>query len=149
MEITPDAMLHSLQGDKPITARFLTKPETITDDMVISTLKAVVAEQPDYVYAAPSHMTDDAECYYVHTDDDGANQRPGCVVGHVLHRLGISLDEIGEHEDEDAHAAVPALVGGLNQGTMTLLCDVQQSQDRGTPWNVALASALREMGVPA
>lgn len=121
----------------------------ITDEQVIATLKEVVAEQPNYVYAAPEHMTSGTECFYVHMDADGSNQRPGCVVGHVLSRLGISLDELGEHEDAPAGAVVTRLVDGLNVVTEDLLQDVQTSQDGGNSWSEALTSALENAGVAA
>lgn len=120
----------------------------ITDDTVLSTLRAVVAERPDHVYTRPVHMLPiigsdghkAADCLYVHTaPDDESDLTPGCLVGTVLHRLGVPLEELAGNEGTGGFEV--AADHGVSEGLCWFLGAVQSRQDSGKPWGVALASA--------
>lgn len=119
----------------------------LTADKVTETLKAVVAESPDKVYAAPAHMvTVDYDgkpvgmtCFYVHKDESG-EQTCGCLVGVVLNRLGVPLETLATYEGTGADGVGSAL--GLDEDTRTLLTIAQSAQDNGATWGDALARAL-------
>lgn len=123
----------------------------VTDAQVIDMLKAVVAERPDYVYVAPEHQRTDDEgdqCFYVHTDENGSNPRPGCVVGEVLHRLGIPLDALSSWEGTGAFSITGMLFGDLTLETREILGITQSWQDREHPWSVALENGLARIMAP-
>jgi hypothetical protein len=63
--------------------------DDLTYGEVLSAMRKVVDERPDYVYR--DHYD---TCRYVQTDD-GQNLVPGCLVGQVWHRLGVPLDLMG------------------------------------------------------
>lgn len=116
----------------------------VTDEEIIEALKAVVAENPDYVYKVPAHMrgpVENGSCFYVHTDGDSEGT-PGCVFGHVLHRLGVSLDELAQYEGDNASIVAAQTTGSAPSGDVsTFLDEVQMNQDQGKPWSLALSSA--------
>ncbi|MFI2909437.1 hypothetical protein ACG2OD_14425 [Streptomyces sp. PDY-4] len=114
----------------------------LTDAQVMSTLREIVSESPDKVYEAPESMADEyGGCFYVHNNDDGTKSA-GCIVGQVLHRLGVSLEDLSKGETYSANAAV-ALAGvqGVSEDVVYFLRMVQSRQDRGTPWGEALQFA--------
>jgi hypothetical protein len=116
---------------------------TFTDEQVMTTLRQVVNERPEYVYTAPKHMRDfegDPSCFYVHTDVNGGASEPGCVVGAVLNRLGVPLESLAEWEGASAHA-VAMRVCYMPPRTAAALSRAQDAQDNGTTWERALASA--------
>lgn len=114
----------------------------INDASVVATLKAVVAERPDYIYKRPAYITSNEACLYVHPSEDGSSAQPGCIVGHVLNRLGIGLPAMAQHEGADAGTLVGALgLTNLSPDTLGLLDDVQGFQDSGETWAEALSSA--------
>lgn len=124
----------------------------ITGTQVLETLKAVVAERPDYVYEAPAHQVHmdpegliNSTCFYVHADEDGSNERPGCLVGEVLHRLGVPLAELAEHEGNGA-SQVARVFGVDDRDALTVLDEAQCHQDQGVAWGRALEAALAPTG---
>ncbi|MEV6419037.1 hypothetical protein [Streptomyces sp. NPDC051662] len=119
----------------------------ITDEDVLSTLRKVVAERPEYVYSAPEHMgatKDGSVCFYVHKDEDGTNVAAGCVIGVVLHRLGIPLDELEKQEGENARDALTRLVPALSRWVKEDLNRMQMHQDNDVAWGLAHAMAVGE-----
>ncbi|MEU4920291.1 hypothetical protein AB0G29_13150 [Streptomyces parvus] len=122
-------------------------PMSITDEKVMKTLKEVVAGNPDRIYEAPEHQLADepSACFYVHTDDlTNDPVSPGCLVGQVLNRLGLSLDRLAELEGHDAHQAVAALGLPLTDRTVNALGQVQHGQDSGQTWGEAYARSVGE-----
>lgn len=111
-----------------------------TDQQVSDTLKAVVAEQPEYVYAKPAELKSPGNdrCLYVHGD------KPGCGVGHVLHRLGVPLSFLAEYEG--VGASILAVRLDLPWRASVLLEHFQHAQDDGRPWVEALATAEQRTG---
>lgn len=103
-----------------------------TDEQVMTTLREVVAENPDYVYESPDR-TADIPCLYVHDD------KPGCLVGHVLNRLGVELEDLSEYEGSDADKFVRP--GFVSERAGRVLQHAQFEQDRGDAWRYALDAA--------
>lgn len=123
-----------------------------THEQVMKTLADVVAENPEKVYAAPEHMKSvdrdyplhNLSCFYVHTDEGGTNPKPGCLVGAVLHRLGVSLEYLSKNEGRGAAVMTGEL--GLPDETRSVLDHVQGRQDDGATWEQALRSATTDDG---
>lgn len=120
-------------------------PSTITDEAILNMLKAVVEEKPDYVYSAPEYQEEpDASCFYVHTDENQEPVSAGCLVGAVLHRLGVPLSMLALHETKHASRVTRSLGIGLDRKTENTLNDVQDHQDSGATWGEAFIRAARE-----
>ncbi|MFE5092065.1 hypothetical protein ACFRCI_17125 [Streptomyces sp. NPDC056638] len=121
-------------------------PSLITDEMVMKTLKEVVAEKPEYVYSVPEYQKNlgGVDCFYVHLDEDGTPVSPGCVVGAVLHRLGVPLEVLRQEEGQPARTAVRRIGLSLSFGTRATLNGIQGKQDDGTPWGQAYAMITGE-----
>jgi hypothetical protein len=108
----------------------------VTAEQFRITTREVVAERPEYVYTIPE--TDDPGedfCKYVHGDE------PGCVIGHVCHRLGVPLDELAKREGQAAADVVAQVLGITSPSVLAFAGDLQWRQDCGEPWGVALARA--------
>lgn len=107
--------------------------------------EAVALKGADYVYTTPDGLQgtpeDQPVCLYVHGD------QPGCIVGHALYSAGISLARLREEERNDAEGVLRNLRHDLmyEEGVPSLLQDVQQAQDQGTPWGQAVRSAIAEL----
>jgi hypothetical protein len=108
--------------------------EPLTLDRVMPVLREVVAERPDFVYEEPDGGT---TCYYVWEDC------PSCLVGHVLHRLGVPLEVMAERNTAQVHARGFAAAVGLTWLATRALKHAQDQQDAGEPWSAALDAAER------
>lgn len=128
----------------------------ITRNSAIELLEEIVAEYgKGHLYRA--EVTEDrrkfsTSCYYVHntpTDASGGSEyvRPGCIVGHFLHRLGVPLDDLERHEGSAVDFVLDHLQGeGIlysEDGVLNILREAQTSQDLGNYWGEALGSAKR------
>ncbi|WP_416972562.1 hypothetical protein [Streptomyces sp. 4F14] len=117
----------------------------LTDEQVVSALRSVVEENPEKVYEAPINMrssTDKNQCYYVHRAEDGTEEC-GCLVGTVLHRLGVSLADLAKAETLGATVALSrAGVVGVSYRVASLLAHAQRDQDQGRTWSEALKKAV-------
>lgn len=114
----------------------------IDADRALALLREVVDEYGhDYVYRQVAHRLPDGRskpmCVYA---DDG---RPSCLVGHALHRAGVTvaeldrmLGQIGEDDDE-----LPERVT-LTGLAAEVLAEAQMAQDQGITWGDALAQAV-------
>jgi hypothetical protein len=117
-------------------------PINVTAEKVLETLREVVAERPDYVYEAPEGYTAATWVagFYVHGDV------PGCVVGHVLNRLGVPLEHLALVEGRDAYKVADWFLNITDpDGAMDVehvLSVAQSRQDRGDSWGTALEAAL-------
>ena len=97
-------------------------------------VKKVAAEQPDYVYQEPL-------CRY---QIDG---KPSCIIGHALHRLGVSVDTLamldGGEQGDGVHAVnlpsyIPILVEEGSRSELVALGEAQEAQDDRIPWGEAV-----------
>lgn len=113
------------------------KTEEITDDLFLSTLKEVVKENPDYVYAEDEKFLDDFdEVSCVYFDEDG---KPACVVGHVFDRLGVDPDVIMAQNGIQngmpfGYNYLRKLFSGLSRDFVDRVSIVQRYQDEGSTW---------------
>ncbi|MFF5433444.1 hypothetical protein ACFY5K_25850 [Streptomyces griseofuscus] len=118
-----------------------------SDAKVKEVLREVVSERPDYIYSGPEYMHRDEDglaCFYVHKDEDGSNVAPGCLIGVVLHRLGVPLEELEKHEGKTPVQMLKDVVGGVSRKTATILTQAQFEQDEKYPWGEAYARATGE-----
>lgn len=125
---------------------------TVPAAKVLETLKAVASEHPDYVYAAPAEMTAGRvlTCFYVH-ETDGDQDAPGCLIGRVLHELGVPLASLSSYEGTGAYSVAALVLDITGQpdeiaGTIRALATAQDAQDNGATWGDALAEATRKPG---
>lgn len=93
--------------------------------------KPFFPDQPD----APWGTT----CLYVHDEEEG--QIPGCIVGNVMHRLGVPLEDLKKVEGDNAHGLIGQLQIPVNQHVTRLLNRAQASQDEGQTWGKAVQAA--------
>lgn len=114
---------------------------------ILTTLKAVVKESPDTVYKAPWHMDPErtGTCFYVHVDVSGAPTGAGCVVGQVLHRLGVPLDTLRQVERLSASGALNALGQDGDSQLAVQLTEVQFRQDQGATWEAAYTAVFGKL----
>jgi hypothetical protein len=116
---------------------------------VLHTLDQVVFEfGEDFVYektVRKGQYADTAQCWYV--TEDGTE--PSCLAGHVLYRLGVSLDRLAGREGIVVDA-LPSATGDLTEVAVAVLAMAQRVQDRGEPWGRARDAArdyARTLGV--
>jgi hypothetical protein len=111
----------------------------ITDEKIMATLREVVAERPEFIYQKPPASEGRVPvCRYVHGDV------PGCLIGHVLHRLGVSLETLSVQEGQPAQHLTETLgIGG--DAVRWAMGAAQSVQDSGSTWSEALAGAEREL----
>jgi hypothetical protein len=114
---------------------------------VLGHLRDVVEEfGANHVYQRPPQATDEddeddvAECWYVHADAAG-NLIPGCLAGHVLARMGVSLAMLQEYErmninnmSLDPRSPVATL---LRKPAQVILQTAQGHQDDDGTWGFA------------
>lgn len=74
-------------------------------------------------------------CVYVHEG------KPSCMVGQILHRHGVSLEELASYENRGAYS-VAWLTTTCGEYAPSFLSAIQRRQDRGQSWGVALEQAL-------
>jgi hypothetical protein len=123
-------------------------PITVPATKVLQTLREVVAERPEYEYKAPADMLsyeDSSMCFYVHGD------QPGCLVGHVLNRVGVPLSVLAQREGVGAYSVVPQVLNLTGEPddvatVQDVLTEVQYAQDQGATWGEALEEATRKPG---
>jgi hypothetical protein len=114
-----------------------------SDEKVMAMLSEVVSERPDYVYESGMEDAEgDTVCLYV---QDGA---PSCVIGHVLSRLGVSLDTLARFDNgggSGADEVVGKTLDGVSDDMASALREAQVSQDQGYDWTHSLGMATRYM----
>jgi hypothetical protein len=126
----------------------------VTDAEVLAAAEAAVAEKgADYVYAKPKDAVgmSASECLYVHGEE------AGCLVGNVLHRLGVPLSTLRDCEGVHAIVALGRVEERdriiLPAWSKSMLIRAQAQQDNGETWGDALtegkvyANQRRKAGV--
>jgi hypothetical protein len=112
-------------------------------ETVLDTLRDVVRGREDYVYTRPDTANPQGPvCLYVHPSDDPTRQEPGCLVGHVLYRLGVPLSALAEHEGHRASIVVTRLTD-CDPKIAYMLDRAQRAQDDSETWGDALEQAER------
>ncbi|WP_138958954.1 hypothetical protein [Streptomyces sp. YIM 121038] len=117
-----------------------------TDERLLEALRSVVKESPDRIYAKPEHMPggETYSCFYVHSTEDGDPSEPGCLVGAVLHRLGISLEDIARYEGEGAAVPLLQFFDDISISATNTFVSVQGLQDDGVSWGEAYRQTTGE-----
>jgi hypothetical protein len=99
---------------------------------VVALLVQIAAGHPDYVHERAGYL-----------DADGTG--PGSIVGHVLHRLGASLDFLRDREGGGAVMAASQMPRvHLTVDAVCALWDAQQREDAGWMWSWVAAGALAD-----
>ena len=89
--------------------------------------EAVRAKGEDFVYSSPGTI-----CQYLH------GTQPGCLVGHVLIRLGASAGMLSLQEGQPADQVDYDSLGlSIPQNAIDALQKAQTSQDEGDTWGEA------------
>lgn len=115
----------------------MSKPDTLTMDVVLPVTEEIVGEQPRFVY--PSG--DLGICTYVR------NGEPDCIVGRVLHRLGWTVEELESYDGDGLGTTITHLMDHevleveVEPAVYRFLDRLQSEQDCKTPWGKALEFA--------
>ena len=113
--------------------------------------EAVAEKGSDYVYV--NHNGEVAgkdswvDCSNWHFDDELQKRVPGCIVGNILNRAGVSLDDMPQ--DDGSHDLLSRLLNcdvieiddEREREVRTFLGRAQELQDNGTPWGEAVEKA--------
>ena len=100
-------------------------------------VKKVAAEQPDYVY-------EEKYCQYQH------GGKPSCIVGHALHRLGVSPETLKVLDEKNGGGGIPAfglpnefpdLIEMDSEASLFALSEAQEAQDSRLPWGEAVGGS--------
>lgn len=108
-------------------------------DRTLALLREVIAEfGEDHIAPWLELAGIEAACRYV---IDG---EPSCIVGQVFYRAGVPIAELEAIEGigADDLAAAPQLRDWADNRSLLLLGLIQEEQDNGRPWGVALSNAL-------
>ena len=119
---------------------------TLNLEQTIALAEEIVGENPDYIYERPNVKASPA-CLYVHGDTE-SGMRPGCVVGHILAKAGLPLEEIAKF-DAGGDTAIHALADNgllknvidIDERSIAFLRELQSGQDFGETWATALSGA--------
>lgn len=112
-----------------------------TYETVLADLRAIVRDKGEDTIA---------QCTYVDWDGFAQELSPVCVVGHFLwqHDL-IDFDEWDVIDGQNSDYVVERLEKRKNikfsADAKKLLLAVQQSQDTGVPWGIALETAVTDL----
>lgn len=105
-------------------------------------LEAIVDFQPEgHAYVRPESPGENGPgCYYWHAE----KSEPGCIIGQLLHRLGVPGDVLGSY---DVLRNIPSAIdsvakvhlkGMFDDTTVKCLRHLQVQQDGGATWREAL-----------
>lgn len=120
----------------------------ITYDTALAALEAAVEEKGEgYVYTPETDDMGFSSCQYLHLDDKGDLNVPGCLVGHAMLTLGVPREELVLfNTGNDAHD----LIGGLKRRKVLGVVDpkaadlfqvAQGKQDALNAWGTSLRRA--------
>lgn len=118
----------------------------ITKTEVLEHLRDVVeGTGEDYVYqpttpdGVPAARHDGGSCWYIR---DGLYS---CIAARVLHRLGVSRDELASQEGKSIRFAIYCLGVDFDEGAIEPLAYAQTAQDHGATWGEALRCAEEDI----
>lgn len=117
--------------------------QVITDMDVVAAMADIVAEVgPDFRYETRrNEVTKLQTCFYVYQG------KPDCLVGRILHKLGMSLEALQEWEfigaDVMLDSTTPSESGvpETTRNAKRLLVRAQFDSDAGTSWSSILLRA--------
>lgn len=116
--------------------------DVLTYDRAVELAREVVAEfGDDYVYPEDHKELEfngsTPSCVYVHDD------KPSCVVGQILHRHGVSIDQLMLNEFRNARVVAFQLAGADDKARF-FLSEIQSHQDKGHPWGESLTYGITQ-----
>lgn len=115
---------------------------SVTGQNVITAVREIVAENPDFIYAPPQSG---GQCLYVHPDEYGQKTIVGCLLARAFVKCGISVDPLAafDTDDDGVDAAAVAAELGINatDDEGRWMVSVQGFQDARYPWNDAVILA--------
>jgi len=98
---------------------------------VVQQIRDIAAQQPERRY--------DDSCVYVIDSIDGP--QPGCIVGHALWALGLADETwLGKKDNRSAVLRLPLALDWAHEDTVWVQ-RVQNLQDDGVPWGLAVELA--------
>jgi hypothetical protein len=121
------------------------------DDAVMYLEKALAERGEDYVYPTQVELDrnpmidgdDDVTCFYF----NHFTGQPSCIIGHVLHFLGVKHQELLASEGLGIHTIInDRRVLTADQRTITLLRRAQAHQDIRKTWGDSVKFALSGRG---
>jgi hypothetical protein len=109
-----------------------------TLDDVVAKVREVAAERPTYVYNNEGMSGYTSSCFYRHGEN---RDRPGCIVGQALDRLGYVVPEM--MEGSHATFVLHEIFGGPSdsEDRVRWVRNVQRAQDDGKTWAEAVEKA--------
>lgn len=118
----------------------------LTRDRALELLNEIAAEKPDnYTYTSDPKTADkrlatpgNAKCFYEHAD-----KTPGCIIGHLIHRLNPEFD-LSEVEKMGADKAAYAAGIYVDRSVAGFLCAVQSRQDNGHTWKASVERTIAD-----
>ena len=105
-----------------------------TGQDVVSTVRDIANEYPEFVYEAPSELG--GQCLYAHSSENGYT--PGCLMGQALYRLGVDLSALQPYEGEGIEEVLEHLNISSDSDSRLWLSEVQTAQDESVPWGLAV-----------
>ena len=120
--------------------------ELVTYARASRVLDQILAEfGEDYVYVNPNGEKANLDprpiCLYVHGDGATRPKEPGCIIGQLLHQLGVPLDALSSLEGLPANSVVNKFFPRTSNAVLTFLLTVQRGQDQGRSWGAAVSFA--------
>lgn len=109
----------------------------ITYDQTVNEVREIIARKgEDYIYERVPGVSDSegTQCAYFY------NYKPSCLIGHWLSKHGV--DSAGLFEGDEARTVVPALGVEADLKAINFLQALQEEQDFGHPWGLALEKAI-------
>jgi hypothetical protein len=106
----------------------------------ITLLREVIGDREDFVYKKIDVKRDGEYikgCKYL------VNDKPSCLVGHALVRLGASRDVLRKADRGDINSSAGSLCAmlGFPRAVADVFDVAQREQDSGTPWGRAVKYA--------
>jgi hypothetical protein len=110
-----------------ITLRIVDAPQ------IVALLLMLADQRPDYI-----HRPDAGAGCCLYLDGD----RPGCIIGHVLHHLGATIEFLRTQEGMWAdHVAAAVAHIEFTAAAVDALMIAQGRQDEGATWSAAAVAA--------
>ena len=115
-----------------------------TTSDLIREVRRVAEGYPTYVYKRPIK---EGSCLYFHPGQDDQHESCGCIFGHALSALGVSLGDIGEEHNDNSILQLLLVSGVESTGEQAdWMWLVQYKQDKGKTWKEAINIADNACG---
>lgn len=120
---------------------------------VHSLMKRAVEEKgEDYIYDAEADGVREEEinhstCAYVARDAHRAITGPSCIIGHVLHYMGVKLERLAAHEGKSCDIVAIRVGASMPVPINEALRAAQIEQDSGNTWGLALRVFEDKLGI--